>query len=63
MAKPLLVVGTKSKSSWSLRPWLALKEAHVDFDERVLTLDTPAFRTGVREYPPSSNRVPVLKDG
>ncbi len=59
MAKPLLVVGTKYKSSWSLRPWLAMKVAGVDFEEKVLLLDTPGFRAAAKLYSPTG-RVPVL---
>jgi glutathione S-transferase len=63
VAKPLLVVGTKYKSSWSLRPWIALKVAGVDFDEKVVVLDTPEFRRELKRYPDASARVPILVDG
>lgn len=61
-AKPLLVVGSKNYSSWSLRPWLLLRVGGVDFEESVLPLDTPEFYARIREYSPTG-RVPVLHDG
>lgn len=56
--KPVLVIGNKNYSSWSLRPWLALAE--VDFDEVRLPLDTDEFRTRIGDYSPSG-KVPVLR--
>ena len=40
---PLLVIGNKNYSSWSLRPWLLLRQFEVPFEERRLSLDTDAF--------------------
>ena len=57
-----LVIGNKSLSSWSLRPWILLKHLDLDFDEVVLDLDTPGFATEIRPYSPAG-RVPVLLDG
>lgn len=56
---PLLVIGNKNYSSWSLRPWLLLKVFEVPFDERRLALDSEEFRREIARYSPSS-RVPVL---
>ncbi|MHB8679459.1 MAG: glutathione S-transferase N-terminal domain-containing protein, partial [Rudaea sp.] len=61
-AKPVLVVGSKNYSSWSLRPWLLLRHYAVAFDEIVLPLDTPEFHERIRNYSPTG-RVPVLHDG
>lgn len=61
MSKPLLVIGNKNLSSWSLRPWLAMKVAGVDFDERVVMLDTPELNSELSKIAPASPRkVPVL---
>jgi glutathione S-transferase len=60
--RPLLVVGNKNYSSWSLRPWLLLRHFGVDFDERVLALDTPGFAADIAAYS-GAGRVPVLVDG
>lgn len=60
--RPLLVIGNKRYSSWSLRPWLFLRHHGVDFDERVLALDTDAFVADIGALSPS-RRVPALHDG
>ncbi len=36
-----LVIGNKNTSSWSLRPWLALKEAAIEFAEIRINLRAP----------------------
>jgi len=59
---PLLVVGTKRWSSWSLRPWLALKAAGVTFEEVVIPLRQPDTQARIAKYSPSG-RVPYLRDG
>jgi glutathione S-transferase len=58
-AKPTLVIGSKSYSSWSLRPWLLLRQFGVEFEEIKLPLDTPEFYRRIRDYSPSG-RVPAL---
>lgn len=62
MPKPLLVIGNRNYSSWSLRAWLALGAAGLECDTQLLVLDTPQFRTEVRRYSRAA-RVPVLLDG
>jgi glutathione S-transferase len=62
MAVPLLVIGNKNYSSWSLRAWLALRKAGVDFEEHRLPLDTPTFAADIGALSPS-RRVPALWDG
>ncbi|MEZ4265892.1 MAG: glutathione S-transferase [Myxococcota bacterium] len=62
MPRPTLYVGNKNYSSWSLRPWLALRWAGVDFDEQVIALEEGhAFGAipGVRAVSPTG-KVPVL---
>lgn len=54
-----LVIGDKNLSSWSLRPWLLLKHFDVEFREIRLKLDTPEFRSQVRQYS-AALYVPVL---
>ena len=39
----VLYIGDKNYSSWSLRPWLALRWAGIPFEERVLRLDQPGY--------------------
>jgi glutathione S-transferase len=38
MALPILTIGNKNYSSWSMRPWLALKWAGITFEERIIPL-------------------------
>ena len=56
-----LVIGSKNYSSWSLRPWMLLRQLGIGFDERVLTLDTPEFYGEIGKFNPA-RRVPVLLD-
>jgi len=57
-----LVIGTKQWSSWSLRPWIAMKQAGLPFQEVVIPLRQPDTRARILEYSPSA-KVPVLIDG
>jgi glutathione S-transferase len=58
-----LVIGTKAWSSWSMRPWLVLKKAGAEFDERVITLrQGTATEAAIAPHSPSGH-VPALKDG
>lgn len=56
---PLLVIGNKNYSSWSLRPWLYLKQVGVEFRELRLPLDTPQFAERIGALSPT-RKVPVL---
>lgn len=60
--RPVLVIGNKNYSSWSLRPWLLLRHHGVEFDEVRLPLDTPEFYASIGRYSPTG-RVPVLQVG
>ena len=57
--RPKLVIGNKNYSSWSLRAWLLLSEAGIEFEEIRLALDQPGFDDEIEKYSPAS-RVPVL---
>ncbi len=54
-----LVIGNKNYSSWSLRPWLALREAGIDFNERRIVLDVEST-AGELAALGAASRVPVL---
>ena len=54
-----LVIGNKNYSSWSLRAWLLLREAGIDFEEERVPMDTPAFKPRVLSLSPAGC-VPVL---
>jgi glutathione S-transferase len=56
-----LVIGNKNYSSWSLRPWLAMKMAGVAFDEIRIPLDRPDTKAGILRHSPSG-KVPCLID-
>ena len=60
-----LIIGNKAYSSWSLRGWLACKQAGLPFEEVVVPLydqDWDKRRQG-DEFAPSSGKVPILWDG
>ena len=61
-----LYIGNKNYSSWSMRPWVLLKQAGIPFDELMLRFDalTPEsrFKTELARVSPAG-RVPVLVDG
>jgi len=66
MAAPVLFIGNKNYSSWSLRPWLALKWGGIAFEERVIPLGGEGYGRSeikaVRAVSPSG-RVPALHIG
>ena len=57
-----LIIGNKNYSSWSLRPWIALKVKGIAFDEQVIPLYEPGSREQVLKHAPTG-KVPVLIDG
>jgi glutathione S-transferase len=57
-----LYVGNKKYSSWSMRPWLALKSTGVPFDQEVIALDMPDTAEQIARFNPAG-RVPCLIDG
>ena len=54
-----LIIGNKNYSSWSLRPWIALKVAGIPFDEIVIPLYLPGSPEEILKYSPAG-KVPVL---
>jgi glutathione S-transferase len=62
MAPLTLVIGNKNYSSWSLRAWLFMKHAGVEFQEILVRLDAAETREQIDRYGPSG-RVPVLRHG
>lgn len=59
---PTLVIANKCYSSWSLRPWLLLKQFGVAFDEITIPLDLPDTKEKVLKHSPAG-KVPILIDG
>lgn len=62
MAKLNLIIANKNYSSWSLRPWLAMTMAGLDFDETLILLDTPGTKKQIAEHS-KAGRVPILRHG
>ena len=54
-----LVIGNKNYSSWSLRPWLLMKVAGINFTEVNIELYSPAGKEQLKHYSDAS-KVPVL---
>jgi glutathione S-transferase len=57
-----LVIGNKNYSSWSFRPWIAMKAAGIPFSETVISLDDPEFKQQVTRIS-GTGKVPALADG
>jgi glutathione S-transferase len=61
-----LYIGNKNYSSWSMRPWVMLKNAGIAFEEIKLRFDSfevnSEFRKAVEKISPVG-KVPVLLDG
>ena len=54
-----LVIGNKNYSSWSMRPWIALREARIPFEEVMLKFGGDGKPAGVQPWSPTG-KVPVL---
>lgn len=57
-----LILGNKNYSSWSLRPWIAMRNAGIPFEEEVIPLYEPGSSERMAAYSPTG-KVPVLLDG
>jgi len=61
-----LIIANKTHSSWSLRPWLLLKQFGIPFEEVLIpfgpTPDDPDWKRAVAAYSPA-RKVPALVDG
>ena len=56
-----LIVGNKNYSSWSLRPWLAMKVAGIAFTEQRIPLYLPGSKGEILAFSPAG-KVPCLID-
>jgi glutathione S-transferase len=54
-----LVIGNKNYSSWSMRPWVLMREAGIAFEEIQLWFDEDGHPENIERYSPAG-RVPVL---
>lgn len=59
-ARYTLFVGNRNLSSWSLRPWLAMKTAKISFEDVVIRLHTAESKGRILAHSPSG-KVPALK--
>lgn len=57
-----LVIGNKAYSSWSMRPWIALRQAEIGFIETVIPIYIEGSREQILKHSPAG-KVPILKDG
>jgi glutathione S-transferase len=61
-----LYIGNKNYSSWSMRPWVMLKNAGIAFEEIKLRFDSmdagSEFKNAIEKISPVG-KVPVLQDG
>jgi glutathione S-transferase len=59
-----LVIGNKNYSSWSMRPWLAMRASNIAFDEVFIPLytDNKADKQRILSFT-HSGKVPALIDG
>jgi glutathione S-transferase len=62
MTTPTLVIGDYGLSSWSLRPWLALKAAGVPFETQLVRLQQSGSRDAILTLSPSG-KLPALIHG
>ena len=63
---PKLYIGNKNYSSWSMRPWVLLKQADIPFEEVLVRFDSfeadSEFKRVISPVSPTG-KVPVLVDG
>jgi len=59
MAEFTLYIGNKCFSSWSLRPWVAMKQLGIPFEEKFVRLRTPETAANLAAISPTG-QVPVL---
>ena len=57
-----LVIGNKNYSSWSMRPWLVLRQAGIPFEAVRIPLYVPGSEIELAKWSPSG-KVPALHDG
>lgn len=61
MPDPVLYIGNKNYSSWSFRPWIAMRVANIAFEEKVVPFDMGNGNPAFRQFSPTG-KVPVLVD-
>ena len=62
MTQPVLIIGNRNYSSWSLRAWLALEATGRPFEEVVVPLGQPETTDTILRWSPTGC-VPAYRDG
>ena len=62
MPKPILYVGNRNYSSWSLRPYMALAMTGIEFDTKLIRFGEPEFSRKVKRIS-KAGQVPILVHG
>jgi glutathione S-transferase len=62
MSRLTLFIANKTYSSWSFRPWLAMRMARIEFDEELVPFSDVGSNPAFRAFSPTG-KVPVLRDG
>jgi glutathione S-transferase len=62
MAGLTLVIGNMNYSSWSMRPWVLMKQLGIEFEQRKLRFHSPEWDAEIDRWSPS-RLVPVLWKG
>src|SRR5260370_14347598 len=62
MAGLALVIGNMNYSSWSMRPWVLMKQLGIDFESKKLRFHSPEWDAEIDRWSPS-RLVPVLWRG
>jgi glutathione S-transferase len=57
-----LIIGNKNYSSWSFRPWIAMKATGIAFEETVISLEAEDFKARLLALS-GAGKVPLLLDG
>ncbi|MEO0329633.1 MAG: glutathione S-transferase family protein [Pseudomonadota bacterium] len=57
-----LYIGNKNYSSWSLRPWIALRQASIEFEEVLVPFEDEIGNPKFKTFSPTG-KVPCLQDG
>jgi hypothetical protein len=61
MTCPKLIIGNKAYSSWSLRPWMVMREFGIAFEEEAIPLYCEDSKTRLLAYS-SAAKAPILVD-
>ena len=62
MTEFTLMIGNKNYSSWSLRPWLAMRQTGMAFNEIVIPLWLPGAKHEIQSHSPAG-KLPILRHG